>query len=126
MPIYYYRDDANRRVVETSVGKVTLQDMVRVVDQQVADGVWGYDVVADARSIGQVPTPAELRQILQHIGAITTRHGPRGRVALVTSDPELSRTGTQFAEVCQLIAMELEVFQTIDEARHWLDAESAA
>lgn len=123
MPIYYYRDDARRRVVETSFGKVTLADMIRVVDQQVTDGVWDYDVVADARSIGQVPTSSELREILQHIGMITTRHGPRGRVALVTSDPELNRTGTEFAEVCQLIAMELEVFQTIEEATRWLDDE---
>jgi hypothetical protein len=44
-------------------------------------------------------------------------------VALVTSDPELNRTGTEFAEVCQLIAMELEVFQTIEEATRWLDDE---
>ena len=43
MPIYYERDRSKRIVVATSVGTVTLNDALEVIDRQVADRPFGPD-----------------------------------------------------------------------------------
>jgi hypothetical protein len=121
MPILYERDDAKRRVVETSVGAVTLKDIFIALERQIADDAWSYSVLADARAMTKGPTAAELHQLLMRIGALTLERGPRGRTAVVITDRTLAQMGEKFARLSELTAYDVKVFDSIDAADHWLE-----
>src|SRR5204863_4521364 len=89
MPIHYERDDRKRRIVITSAGPVTAADALAIIDRQAAEGAWTYSVLYDTRAGLDLPTPADLHQLLLRVGVLTTKHGPRGPVAFVVHDPAL-------------------------------------
>jgi hypothetical protein len=124
MPLHYERDDRKRRVVVTSVGPVTLAEALAIIDRQAAEGAWSYGVLYDTRGTSDAPTTADLHQLVLRVGALTLKHGPRGRVALVTSDPTLSKMGRRYASLADLTALDVRLFTTLGEAETWLDEDS--
>jgi hypothetical protein len=122
MPIFYERDDQNRRIVATSIGTVTFDQTIEVIDRQVAERAWSYSVLHDARASASVPTRDEVRRLMLHLGKLTTKNGPRGPVAFVVSDPTLSKIGQWYASLGDLTALNVRVFTSIEEADAWLDA----
>jgi hypothetical protein len=121
MPILYERNEAKRRVVETSVGTITLKDILNVLERQIADNAWSYGVLADARAATKGPTSAELHKVLMRIGALTLERGPRGRTAVVITDQKKAQMGEKFARLSELAAYDVKVFDNIDAADRWLD-----
>ena len=121
MPILYERDDDKRRITAVSVGRVTLADTLAILDRQAAEGAWSYATLHDARASTSVPSAADVQRMVKHIGKLTTKHGPRGQVALVVSDRALSRMGAVYANLGELTALEVRVFSTLDAADEWLD-----
>jgi len=99
MPIQYRLDEARRCVLAVSSGIVTLDDTLAVITRQAADGAWSYPTLYDARAGSNVPTPDELHQLVQHVGLLTTKYGPRGPVALVVVDPEFLKMGQRYARL---------------------------
>jgi hypothetical protein len=127
MPIHYERDDAHHRILVTSVGTVSLDDAMAIIDRQAAEGAWSYSVLYDARASAATPTPRDLHQLLLRVGTLTAEHGPRGRVALVVLDPKLSKMGRRYASLGDLTSLDVCVFASIEEADRWLmDGEKMA
>jgi hypothetical protein len=124
MPLHYTRDDRKRRIVVTSVGPVTLADALAIIDRQAAEGAWSYGVLYDTRASADAPSAADLNQLVLRVGALTVKHGPRGRVALVASDPSLSKMGRRYAKLGDLTALDVRLFATLSEAEAWLDDDS--
>ena len=73
MPIHYERDDRKRRIVITSAGPVTAADALAIIDRQAAEGAWTYSVLYDTRAGLNLPTPADLHQLLLRVGVLTTK-----------------------------------------------------
>jgi len=121
MPIHYERDVSRRRVVATSVGAVTLSDALAIIDRQAAEGAWSYSVLYDARASDDVPTPTDVISLVKRVGMLTTKHGPRGPVALVVGDSALHKMGRRYASLGELTTLDVRVFTTLDEAEQWLD-----
>jgi hypothetical protein len=121
MPIHYERDDDRHRIVAVSIGTVTLDEALAVIDRQAAEGAWSYGVLYDARAGDASPSTEDLHQLVRHVGRLTTEHGPRGRVALVVLDPALSKMARRYASLGELTALDARVFTTIREAERWLD-----
>jgi hypothetical protein len=121
MHLEYRRDDARGRITVTSTGAVTLAEALAIMDRQAADGAWSYGVLYDMRAAGDPPTPADVHELVLRVGTLTTRHGPRGRVALVVRDPALSKMGRRYATLGDLTALHVRLFATVEEADHWLD-----
>ena len=121
MPIHYERDAGRRRIVATSVGPVTLNDALAVMDRQAAEGGWSYGVLYDMRESDYVPTAADVHMMVKHVGMLTTRHGPRGPVALVVHDAALHAMARRYANLGKLTALDACVFTTLDEAESWLN-----
>jgi hypothetical protein len=125
MPITYQRDDVNHRILATSVGEVTLADTLSIINRQAAEGAWTYGVLYDTRQGINTPTAEEVHMLLRHVGKLTTRHGPRGPVALVVGDSPLLRIGQRYATLGELTALRVRIFTTLEEAEHWLDLEGS-
>jgi hypothetical protein len=121
VPILYERDEGRRRITAVSVGAVTLADTLAILDRQAAEGAWSYGMLHDARAGTSVPSAADIQRVVQHVGKLTTKHGPRGPVALVVSDRALSRMGAVYANLGELTALEVRVFSTLGAAAEWLD-----
>jgi hypothetical protein len=121
MPIQYERDDRKRRIVVTSAGAVTLADALSVIDRQAAESAWTYSVLYDTRASLDLPTPADLHQLLLRVGVLTTKHGPRGPVAFVVLDPALSKIASRYARMSDLTALDVRLFTSVSDAEHWLD-----
>jgi hypothetical protein len=119
--IHYERDDPRRRIVIMSTGKVTSDEVLASLDRQAKEGAWSYSVLYDARAGRSVPTIDEVRRLVLHVGELTCRYGPRGPVALVTTNPQLSRIGHAYANLGELTALDVRVFTDVEDAEQWLD-----
>jgi hypothetical protein len=120
MPIHYERDDTKRRILTISEGVVTLDDTLAVIERQAADGAWTYHMLFDTRASPSLPTLEELHQVVRHVGALTTRYGPRGPVAMVVVDPALYAIGGRYQRLADLTALRVGLFTTPQEAEEWL------
>jgi hypothetical protein len=121
MPIHYERDDERHRIVAVSIGTVTLEEALAVIDRQLAEGAWSYGVLYDVRAGHASPSAADVYELVKHVGRLTTKHGPRGRVALVVLDPALSKMARRYASLGELTALYVRVFTSIRAAERWLD-----
>jgi hypothetical protein len=121
MPLDYRRDDGKRRITVTSTGPVTLAEALAIIDRQATDGAWSYSVLYDLRAAEDAPTAADVHQLVLRVGTLTTRHGPRGRVAFLVSDPALSKMCHRYAKLGDLTALEVHPFVDVEAAGRWLD-----
>ena len=76
MPIQYERDDDARRIVITTSGEVTFDEVLAVLDRQAADGAWSYSVLYDVRAGDNEPPLEDVRRLVLHVGRLTTARGP--------------------------------------------------
>ena len=121
MPIHYERDDSRRRIVIMTTGHVTPEEVRGVLERQAREGAWSYSVLYDARAGRNVPTLDDVRRLVLHVGELTCRYGPRGPVALVTTNPQLSKMGRAYANLGELTSLDVQVFTDVDAAEQWLD-----
>lgn len=122
VPLYYECDPAKRRITVTSVGSVSRDEALKVIDQQAAEGAWSYGVLHDTRLGVDAPSEEDVRRLVVQVGNVTTRRGPRGPVAFVVADPQLFKMGSWYALLGGLTALTVRVFTNIEDAEKWLDA----
>lgn len=123
MPLNYNCDHAARRLTVVSVGAVTREETLAMIDRQLAEGAWSFGVLYDLRQGTTMPTSEDLQRTVLHVGRLTTKHGPRGPVALVVSDPQLSMLATWYGSLGDLTGLKVQVCTSVEEADHWLDCE---
>jgi hypothetical protein len=121
MPVVeYVHDDVCCRISIKTGRTITVDEVLSVVNRQAAEGAWSYEVLWDSRETESIPTLDELRRTIRHVGMLTTRHGPRGPVAIVTTQVGLRRMTEIYAEFGELTALDVRAFSTIEEAETWL------
>ena len=123
MPLNYTCDRARRRITVVSVGAATREEILAVIDRQAAEGGWSFGVLYDTRQGTTVPTGEDLHRMVLHVGRLTTKHGPRGPVALVVRDPQHFIVGSRYSSLGDLTALNVKVCTSIEEADDWLDGE---
>ena len=123
MPLNYACDRSKRRITVVSVGAVTREETIAVIDRQAAEGAWSFGVLYDTQQGTSVPTGEDIHRMVLHVGRLTTKHGPRGPVALVVRDPQLFVMGSKYSSLGDLTALNVKVCTSIEEADHWLDSE---
>ena len=121
MAIQYHRDDERRRIVITTDAHVKVDDLIGLIERQAAEGAWRYGVLYDARARTNDPTMEEVHQVVLRVGALTTSRGPRGPIAIVTTNPRLFKWSRTYATLGKLTALDAAVFTTIAEAEQWLE-----
>jgi hypothetical protein len=120
MPIEYHLDEPRQLIRVTSRGTVTLEDTKAIMNRQAADGAWSYPLLYDMRDNLYIPSHEDLHRLIEHVGAITTKYGPRGPVAFVVDNPELLKRGLHYARLGDLTALAVGLFLTIEDAEVWL------
>jgi hypothetical protein len=122
MSIDYLHDDVTCRIFVKTGREVTFEDVLGVIDRQAAEGAWSYEMLWDARESLSIPSLDEVRRTVRHVGMLTARHGPRGPVAIVTTQAGLLRMTNVYSELGELTALDARAFATIAEAEAWLSA----
>jgi hypothetical protein len=123
MPFEYSRDDASRRIRVTATGQISFDEVQAVLDRQAAEGCWGHGTLWDARGSVTTPSASDVRDIVLYVGELTTRYGPRGPVAIVTSRRGVRDMAGLYAELGCLTALSVRVFDSPETATAWLDHE---
>jgi hypothetical protein len=119
--IQYQRDDERRRIAITTDAHVKLEDLISIIERQAAEGAWRYGILYDARARANDPTMEQVHQLVLRVGTLTTSRGPRGPVAIVTTNPRLFKMSRAYATLGKLTALDAAVFTTIAEAEQWLE-----
>jgi hypothetical protein len=122
MPITYERDDAQRRIVVTTIGEVSLDEMLAVVDRQGNEGTWHYGMLYDSRRVSSVATQAEVRIGLKHVDTVSRALGRRGPVAFVTTMPAAYGMVRMYSTLAGQLHQAVEAFRDIGDAERWLAA----
>jgi len=121
MSITYERDDVRRRIVVTIVGAVSAAEARGVINRQIAEGAWTYGLLYDARLDTSQPSTADVRGIVEYAGRCIAQHGPRGPVAIVTTNPSNYGMARMYSTLGEPVRLSVEVFREIAEAEAWLN-----
>jgi hypothetical protein len=120
-PLTYSRDDARHRITVTITGPATLDDMMRIVERQAADGTWRYAMLYDQRTTAISASAGELRAFLAAVDRLTRAHGPRGPVAMVCLTDEQFGMARMYSTLGEHQGLDSEAFRDFAAAEAWLD-----
>jgi hypothetical protein len=118
MPVTYTRDDVRRVITVVMTGQVTSDEIIAVVDRQVAEQAWSYGLLYD--SLQTTLNPANVEPVALHIRAAAQRLGRRGPVAVVTRSPGTFRIARAYAAVEDDVGP-VGFFTDRDSAERWLE-----
>lgn len=116
MPLDYRRDDVRNVVCLKATEPFSFSDVAGMLDRQLADGVWHFGVLVDARQA--ILSMSDGKTLLEYVRRLATLHGPPGPVALVTRSGVGPAQG--YAIRSQQVGFCFEVFWDADEAERWL------
>ena len=122
MPITYARDDAQRRIIVTTIGIVGIDDLLAVIDRQASEGTWEYGMLYDSRRVSSVASQTDVRAALKHVDTLSRTYGRRGPVAFVTTVPAAYGMVRMYSTLAGQLQQAVEVFRDIADAEHWLEA----
>ncbi len=113
MPILSYtRDNARRRIVVIGDGPLTAEELISVVNRQIADNAWTYGLLYEATA-----GPEAIDGLLDHLRQTAPSLGRRGPVAVVSQGPDAANV----ARYVTSAAGEIAVFVSRQNAEAWLD-----
>jgi hypothetical protein len=121
--VTYARDDVHRRIVVTITGEAHTADVLGVIERQVADDAWQYGMLYDSREDTSAPSSADLRAVVDVVGRHIAQLGPRGPVAIVTSQPMNYGMARMYSTLGEPVHINVEVFRELADAEAWLDAQ---
>jgi hypothetical protein len=125
MPARLSFQEPSTFVVHAS-GHVTYQEMKKVVDDILAHprGGGGVRVLVDARFVGDAPCTEDLRTIARDLKPLVDRGV--GPMAIVALRPAVYGVARMFSAFAEAMRARVEPFQSLEDARQWLEAQSSA
>lgn len=120
MPIRSWIEKDKRRVRSVVVGDFTMTDILATIRGALDDPEFepGFDVLADHTDIGEPITTAQLDDMIRYLAESRKLTGSRW--AVVTRKPASYGMMRMFSALAERIAIEVDVFETFDEAESWL------
>ena len=124
MPITYHLDDERRRITVTVSGLTTVDDILALINRQIADQTWAYALLYDFTEMPQLPETADVARIADHVRVAAKQHGRRGPVAVVSRHPEVLGTARQYSGI-EADTDPVAFFTTRHDAERWLSQAQA-
>ena len=121
VPLLYTVDHALRRVHQIGSDPISATDVFSVQDQQVEDVAWSYSTLVDFTRVAWVPSSADMRRFMTHVGSISKALGPRGPVAMVAGEnTALFGMFRMYSILGEPGGAIIEAFSSVSDAEHWL------
>jgi hypothetical protein len=117
----YVRDDAARRIHVTAHAALDASDLVDILDRQIAEGTWAFDILYDLRRVEGATAQADALIIADLVQGYVRTHGQRGRVALITRDDRMRGIGQTYANDIGKSGIAIQLFRDPVNADDWLD-----
>src|SRR5712671_2776973 len=119
MPIHYECDHKRRLITATFTEPHTIEEVLGVIERQMADNAWEYATLHDMRATTHLSPVDEARRITARVQALGAgrQRGPVGMA--ISRTPEQLREGLRFAEATKHIGT-LEVLLTKAQLEEWL------
>ena len=124
MPFHYVREDSRRLVKVTVIDPFTLAEFVELTERQLAEGAWPFAMLVDGRGMVTPPQPADIRRFVACIREVIAANGPRGPIAFVAKESNVIGRAQMYSALGGRVES-IEVFWHLDEARRWLDNQTA-
>jgi aspartokinase len=119
---FTYSLDAERRLVRVvALEALTADDLIGIIDRQLAEGRWSFGTLYDLRRTDRITSREDATTVVTHVQRLVSEQGPRGPVAMVTSRGEMVGAALIYA-FHTTHSMPVEVFWDIEEANTWLAA----
>lgn len=116
MPCDYCRDDKHRILYLTASEPFSSGDVIAALDRQVADDIWAYGTLVDARRA--MLSRRDDQRLLEHVRVLSAHHGPPGPVALVAQEGIGRALSYSFRSGRE--GLKFEVFWDMEDAERWL------
>ena len=120
MPITVERDDERRLRIQTAAGEITGAEWLASLEQQAADGTWGYATLTDASAVTSIPTTEEVYTFRAAVERLTQQFGQRGPRAFVISEPSALFGVARMYEMTTEEMQSVYVCHTRRAAEDWL------
>ena len=124
MPITWTISHAERLVTVKADGPVTLQNAEEYLDAIVVNDAMPYRKLVDCTAMQPIASDEEMMQLGGRMRAyVATLEG--GPLAFVATRPEVIDYVRRYINLVMGATRPVKIFETVDEARRWLDAEKA-
>ncbi len=126
MPLETHIDEKRQRVVLTIVGEITIEEVVETIRRWIKEpGIKpGFGVLTDHTRIGKAITTEQAKELIRNFQNMS-RFLAGARWAAVTSSPASYGMVRMISAFAEAVPMEVEVFQSFEEADAWLGAGDA-
>ena len=125
MLINYARDDARRRITATSMGVVTVEGILGIIERQITENTWSYALLHDSGAAITEPDPETgVDRLIGYVRSAARRLGRRGPVAVVIAGPAGEDIARDYSAV-EWDVGPVAFFRSRAEAETWLDRHSA-
>ncbi len=116
----YTRDDARQRIRIRLRQAPDAADYIAIVDRQIADGTWHFDIVYDVRAqLTGLSSKEDIQTAREYVERQVAALGPRGAVAVVSPHTEIVAAAQIYAYRAR--GIQVEVFWDMADAERWLD-----
>jgi hypothetical protein len=123
MPLTWERDDARRLFMGRVIGVLTTEDALAAIPTRSGEYRL-YRMLFDMRGATTSVMGADVRHVVADLGAVISKDGPRGPVAIVADDPALFGMARMYATICDHAGLDnVQVFNSLDKATRWLGLE---
>ena len=121
MPIIYERDDDRRLIRLTVTEPYSVDDILAVIDRQMAEDTWGYATLYDWRAVTRLPAEAEVRQAAERVQTVGggRERGPVGIIAIGAHAKVLLGLGLQYGSLTKKL-VPVEVVFTPAQLEDWM------
>ena len=122
MPITWTISPAERLVTVKADGPVTLKDAEDYLDALVVHDAMPYRKLVDCTAMQPIASDEEMMQLGGRMRAyVATLEG--GPLAFVVTRPDVLDYVKRYINLVMGATRPVKIFQTVDEARRWLDAQ---
>lgn len=122
MAINFQRDDTLRLVILVGSGKVSVDEWAATVARQLTDSVWHYGSLFDFTAVDEM-VGFDQQGVRTALTEIAASHGPRGPVALVSSQPNVYDGFVEYSDQLKGLPYETRPFRDVNQAVEWLEQE---
>ena len=124
MPITWTISPAERLVTVKAEGPVTLKDVEDYLDAVVVKDAMPYRKLVDCTAMQPIASDGEMMQLGGRMRAyVATLEG--GPLAFVVTRPDVLDYVKRYINLVMGATRPVKIFQTVDEARRWLDAQES-